>query len=841
VTDIVANGATLTLTPTAGASGVALITVTAQDDGGIANGGDDSFEQTFTVTINEVNDIPSFDATGNFTVDEDSGPKEVLVKNISAGVNEAGQVVSMRAVSSNPSIIPNPSMSPVEGGQSAMIFTPATNASGTVTITLTAQDNGGTANGGLDSFERTFIINVEAVADAPNLTVANVTANEDTVIPLNITSSLNDNDGSETLSVTIDGIPTGSSLSAGILIQRSLLATATLTQAELAGLTITPPANFNDVMSLTVTATATEASNDDAKSTVANLTVNLLPVNDPPIVVNDIATTEQEVTLTLDASVLLSNDTDIDGDALSIFSVQDAVNGVASLSGTTITFIPNPGFVGAASFDYTISDNNGFLATGRVNITVTTAICGNGISQSIEECDDGNTDSGDGCNSVCLLEFCGDGSVNNQESEQCDDRNNLDGDGCNSVCIVEFCGDGIVNNVNETCDDNNTNSGDGCNNVCIEEFCGDGIVNNEDSEECDDGNESELDGCTTQCISAVVCNATAFPDAPLNNGLFAVDPATGHCYIGATQTTDWFSAENICEQNGGTLAVPDSAAENAFILTVRPSAAEMWIGINDINSEAGNNGALFQKVTGGLISFVNFHVNQPSDTNGTEDCVHYDFGNPDWNDFPCGSTVDIAHFACEIPPNVNVLDNGSFETGDYTGWTLVEDNPVSPFNGGYGLATAGTTFIDSQTFFDFADSVQVSTACLGNTGPLTISATDGNIAGFHLQTNSQDHHMFQEVVIPFGTPNFSWDMAYRNSGSFEVNTQFIALHVKNPTTGAILATPFKTNSGSPLSVTTMTNFSVDLSAFSGQLVRLELNFQVQNTCMDVMFDNFILN
>jgi hypothetical protein len=74
----------------------------------------------------------------------------------------------------------------------------------------------------------------------------------------------------------------------------------------------------------------------------------------------------------------------------------------------------------------------------------------------------------------------------------------------------------------------------------------------------------------------------------------------------------------------------------------------MWIGINDINTEAGTNGNLFQKVTGGLISFVNFHVNQPSDTNGTEDCVHYDFGNPDWNDFPCGSTVDIAHFACEF-------------------------------------------------------------------------------------------------------------------------------------------------------------------------------------------------
>ena len=120
--------------------------------------------------------------------------------------------------------------------------------------------------------------------------------------------------------------------------------------------------------------------------------------------------------------------------------------------------------------------------------------CGDGVKQSSEQCDDGNNVSGDGCSSACVIEFCGDNIV--QPPEQCDDGNNVSGDGCNSVCRIEFCGDGIKQ-PNEQCDDGNTVNGDGCSATCVLEFCGDGIV--QPPEQCDDGNNLDGDGCDSVC------------------------------------------------------------------------------------------------------------------------------------------------------------------------------------------------------------------------------------------------------------------------------------------------------------------------------------------------------
>lgn len=69
----------------------------------------------------------------------------------------------------------------------------------------------------------------------------------------------------------------------------------------------------------------------------------------------------------------------------------------------------------------------------------TASMCGNGVVQSGEQCDDGNTASGDGCSSTCQSEsitpVCGNGVL--QSGEQCDDGNTLSGDGCSSSCQTE--------------------------------------------------------------------------------------------------------------------------------------------------------------------------------------------------------------------------------------------------------------------------------------------------------------------------------------------------------------------------------------------------------------------
>jgi cysteine-rich repeat protein len=63
------------------------------------------------------------------------------------------------------------------------------------------------------------------------------------------------------------------------------------------------------------------------------------------------------------------------------------------------------------------------------------AVCGNGVVEAGEQCDDGNTKDGDGCSSTCTLQVCGDGHVD--AGEQCDDGNTKDGDGCDHLCKVE--------------------------------------------------------------------------------------------------------------------------------------------------------------------------------------------------------------------------------------------------------------------------------------------------------------------------------------------------------------------------------------------------------------------
>jgi uncharacterized repeat protein (TIGR01451 family) len=68
-------------------------------------------------------------------------------------------------------------------------------------------------------------------------------------------------------------------------------------------------------------------------------------------------------------------------------------------------------------------------------------VCGNNITEPPEECDDGNTISGDGCSATCTLEsVCGNFII--EPPEQCDDGNTISGDGCSATCMTEGSGGG---------------------------------------------------------------------------------------------------------------------------------------------------------------------------------------------------------------------------------------------------------------------------------------------------------------------------------------------------------------------------------------------------------------
>jgi cysteine-rich repeat protein len=87
----------------------------------------------------------------------------------------------------------------------------------------------------------------------------------------------------------------------------------------------------------------------------------------------------------------------------------------------------------------------GQVVSDTIRNTVTAAACltpvgtcGNGVVEPGEQCDDGNTVSGDGCSATCQNEVvCGDGVV--EGDEECDDGNTVSGDGCSATCKREPC------------------------------------------------------------------------------------------------------------------------------------------------------------------------------------------------------------------------------------------------------------------------------------------------------------------------------------------------------------------------------------------------------------------
>src|SRR5262249_38610169 len=123
---------TLTFQPVQNTNGGPVtITVTATDSGGTNNGGVNSIQPTFTIQVNAVNDPPVFNAIANVSVNEDAGAQTVNVTGIGpgGGTDEAGQSVALSAISSNPSLIPNPTFTG-SGASRTLNFTPASNLSG---------------------------------------------------------------------------------------------------------------------------------------------------------------------------------------------------------------------------------------------------------------------------------------------------------------------------------------------------------------------------------------------------------------------------------------------------------------------------------------------------------------------------------------------------------------------------------------------------------------------------------------------------------------------------------------------------------------------------------------
>jgi large repetitive protein len=159
----------------------------------------------------------------------------------------------------------------LENGQ--IEFKADANYSGPAKFSYTVTDAGGLTS------TATVEVNVGAVADAANLTAANVSGLEDQAVALNLGASLVDTDGSEVLNVSIKGVPEGFSLSSGT---RQADGSWSVAPSELSKVTLSAPKDFNGQVNLTVEATTTESSTGETASLSKAFSVDIADVNDNP-------------------------------------------------------------------------------------------------------------------------------------------------------------------------------------------------------------------------------------------------------------------------------------------------------------------------------------------------------------------------------------------------------------------------------------------------------------------------------------------------------------------------------------------------------------------------------
>jgi len=164
--NIVIEGAgtnrTVRITPAHDQFGKAMIMITVTDEAGCSTG------ETFEVTVNPVNDRPSFTKGPDLTVTNTAGPQTVAgwATAISAGPpDETGQTLSFVVTNDRDALF---SVQPAISPTGTLTFTPTRDTNGTAIVTVVLKDSGGTAYGGVDtSVSQTFTITVTNRTDLP--------------------------------------------------------------------------------------------------------------------------------------------------------------------------------------------------------------------------------------------------------------------------------------------------------------------------------------------------------------------------------------------------------------------------------------------------------------------------------------------------------------------------------------------------------------------------------------------------------------------------------------------------------------------------------------------------
>ncbi len=171
----------LIFNPNKDLNGKATIKVSTNDKGFTGIGGEQIDTDNITVTVNPVNDAPSFKVGDNLEIDEDSVTQTIpWATAISKGaIDEASQTLKFVVSNDNNALFAEqPTIAP----NGTLTYKPAADMFGTATITVKLQDEGGIDKNGNDISEpQTFTITVKPVNDAPKniLPTTNFSINEE--------------------------------------------------------------------------------------------------------------------------------------------------------------------------------------------------------------------------------------------------------------------------------------------------------------------------------------------------------------------------------------------------------------------------------------------------------------------------------------------------------------------------------------------------------------------------------------------------------------------------------------------------------------------------------------
>jgi VCBS repeat-containing protein len=329
------NNGSFSYTPNANFNGADSFTYKAND------GTADSNVATVTITVNAVNDAPVA-VNDSYSTNEDTTLSVAAPGVLGNDTDVDGNTLTAVLVSG-----------PTEGtltlnSNGSFSYTPNANFNGTDSFTYKAND--GTVNSNI----ATVTITVNAVNDAPVAVNDSYSTNEDTTLTVaapGVLGNDTDVDGNALTAVLVSGPTKGM-----------------LTLNSNGSFSYTPNANFNGTDSFTY-----KANDGIVDSNVATVIITVNSVNDGPDAVDDTATTTQGVSIDIP---VLGNDTDVDGDTLTVTSVTQGAGGTVTINlNGTVRYTPNGNFTGTDSFTYTITDGKGGTDTARVTVTITPLAC----------------------------------------------------------------------------------------------------------------------------------------------------------------------------------------------------------------------------------------------------------------------------------------------------------------------------------------------------------------------------------------------------------------------------------------------------------------------------------